>query len=180
MENDISQFSKTTKISNIKEFLENKHKVKLRYIDVYNVFRSIHPKLGANDTDNLINELKSRSFIYFHDINKENQKLCKVLFISPKMMNNLDKFGDVIIIDSTLKSNVYKIPLVIISGINNNGNNVIFGISYVNDETMITYKWIFSNLKSIIKREPLTIYSDGDLGIQGAVEEIFSSSRHLI
>ena len=74
--------------------------------------------------------------------------------------------------DSTYNTNVYRIPLVVLTGIRNDGKNVLFGLALVNDETFETYKWILENFfNANNKQYPKLIVSDGDKAMYKALGE---------
>lgn len=85
------------------------------------------------------------------------QNLCKLFFSTRRMKENLKVFGDVILIDTTYNINYYSTPLVVISGVDNQYQNILFGLSFINNEQQSTYSWILSQFKIIMHREPIVI-----------------------
>lgn len=68
-----------------------------------------------------------------------------------------------------------------ISGINNEGKNIVLGFALVKRETMETYKWIISNLLRFNDGvEPRVILTDFDASMCGAIEESFNQTTHLL
>ena len=58
------------------------------------------------------------------------------------MRDNYAKYGDVMFIDATYQTNKYKLPLLVMSGINSNGENVIFGMGLLSKEDAASYDWV--------------------------------------
>ncbi len=58
-----------------------------------------------------------------------------------------------------------------ISGINNEGKNIVLGFGLVKRETMDTYKWVLNNLLRFNDGvEPGVILTDYDASMCGAIE----------
>jgi len=56
------------------------------------------------------------------------------------MMANYRLYGDIMLIDSTYRVNHYNFLLIIYSGLDSGGRNIIFGLSVVNNETEETHE----------------------------------------
>ena len=67
------------------------------------------------------------------------------------MQSNYDKYGEICIIDFTYRINLYSAHLLIISGINNEGRNVIFAMDIINIEREGIFYWIFREFQKSIK-----------------------------
>ena len=50
-----------------------------------------------------------------------------------KMQLQYEQYGNIVIVDTTYRINMYNVPLGIISGINNEGRNLIFSMAFVNN-----------------------------------------------
>lgn len=55
------------------------------------------------------------------------------------------------LIDSTYRVNHYNIPLVVYSGVDCGGYNILFGLAIVNSETSDVHKWCLEELFNIHK-----------------------------
>jgi len=100
-----------------------------------------------SDSDNLIKllnfiKLKNPKNILAHQLTKD-EKLSKLIWISDRMKANFDNFGDVILFDTTFKTNRFKLSLGIFLGISNNGKNSFFGITLLNNESEESFIWTF-------------------------------------
>ena len=193
---EIRNFNKFSKPSEVREFLESKYGRKLDYLVVYNEFRRIFPRFGSLDCQNFIDYLEEngafwKSSLDVEDLNSRDgqlqteriedvQNLCKLFFSTRRMKENLKVFGDVILIDTTYNINYYSTPLVVISGVDNQYQNILFGLSFINNEQQSTYSWILSQFKIIMHREPTVIYSDGDLALSSAISKIFPNVEHRL
>ena len=89
------------------------------------------------------------------------------------MRNHYFQYNDILLIDSTYKTNKYSYPLVIIS-VANKGKNIIFAVAFINDETQATYKWVLNSFLNLMESvHPTIIISDKDLAIMSAIQEVF-------
>ena len=107
----------------------------------------------------------------------EEQRLKRCLFISPEMLSYAQYFLDIVIVDSTYKRNRFNMVLVNILGINNYGKNVMLAFGLINDETTLTYNWIFNKLKKAWRRDPFNFVSDECASILNGIKNNFNSRQ---
>ena len=111
---------KSDRISEIKERIETAFSCKIDYCKVYHEFRRIYPHLGTKDCENFLKFLDENGSLHLEETKPCNESLCKLFFQTKAMYHHYEKFGDIVLIDTTYNTNHYSIPLVIISGIDNN------------------------------------------------------------
>lgn len=174
-----NNYTKRDKVSDVKLKLELKFDIKLDYWSVYSEFMKQHPRLGQEDCQNFINFLLKNDISYRQSIDPDNS-LCKLVFITKRMLLNYQKFYDIILIDSTYNTNYYSIPLVLISGIDNNMKNVIFAIALINDETKETYQWIWRQFLELTQIKPKLVISDNENSIVSSIESELDGSFHRL
>jgi len=58
------------------------------------------------------------------------------------MRRNYELYKDTMFMDATYATNPYRMPLVVFSGVNNEGKNCVLGYAIVKRETMETYTWL--------------------------------------
>ncbi|KAL6130824.1 hypothetical protein ACLB2K_069203 [Fragaria x ananassa] len=79
-------------------------------------------------------------------------------------------YGDVLIFDSTYKTNVYNRPLVLFVGTNNHRGSIVFGAALLSDETVETYTWLLRKfLDSMNGKMPKAVITDGDEAMRTAI-----------
>ena len=162
MINDIISHPHNTNITYIGSFLTKKYNREFAYSQIYREFRRFYVKFKSNDASNLINLLRERRFEFLMVSNIEDESLTKLIFTNKEMQK-------------------YCYPLVILSGSDNQGKNIIFAVAFINDETQLTYNWVlnaFSNLMNSI--HPIVIISDQDFAIISAIEDIFPNTTHYL
>ena len=124
---------------NIEEALDKKYATEIDYMAVYTQVRKNYPRFGINDTNSFLQFLRVNNIYHTFQISDSDQSLCKIFFKTKLMQANYDKYGEICIIDSTYRINIYSAPLLIISGINNKGRNVMFAITIINNERKDTF-----------------------------------------
>ena len=115
----------------------------------------------ANNLKNILNNSASIGIISDYLLN-ENNKLRNLVFTTEYMRKLYESFNDVVLVDTTFGTNRFKMPLLVISGINNEGQNILFGFSLLENETRETFNWVFEKFfREIMKFPPRFIITDG-------------------
>ncbi|XP_065871857.1 PKS-NRPS hybrid synthetase cheA-like [Euphorbia lathyris] len=85
-------------------------------------------------------------------------------------------------IDSTYKTNKYKMPFVEIVGMTPCNNNFKIAYAIVKDETEGSYRWILQRLKILLGDDlnPTIVVSDRELGLLKPIQEVFPQAAHLL
>ncbi|KAL6145669.1 hypothetical protein ACLB2K_056354 [Fragaria x ananassa] len=90
-------------------------------------------------------------------------------------------YGDVLIFDSTYKTNMYGKPLVVFVGVNNHRGTVIFGSALLVDETEETYNWVLTAfLASMQQKKPVSVITDSDEAMRKALGNVMPEARHRL
>ena len=84
------------------------------------------------------------------------------------------------LIDSTYQTIVYKVPLVIFTGIGRDGRNLVFAMAFINNEKYETYQWILKQFTETNGKMPKLFVTDGDPAICKAVSDYSESSEHFV
>ncbi|KAL6214945.1 hypothetical protein ACLB2K_014377 [Fragaria x ananassa] len=88
-------------------------------------------------------------------------------------------YGDVLIFDSTYKTNMYEKPLVVFVGTNNHRGTVIFGSALLVDETEETYNWVLTAFLASMKQKKLvSVINDSDEAMRKALGNVMPEARH--
>ncbi|XP_021745121.1 protein FAR1-RELATED SEQUENCE 5-like [Chenopodium quinoa] len=89
-------------------------------------------------------------------------------------MQNISKLmGDVLIFDTTYRTNKYGLICAPFVGINNHWRTTMFGCAFITDKKTETFVWLLSIFKkSMSGIEPKSIFTDQDLAMSNAIPEI--------
>ena len=90
-------------------------------------------------------------------------------------------FGDVLVFDTTYRTNAYKKPFVILAGVSNHFMTTIFGCALLPDETMETYTWVLEMLMEAMDgKRPISVVTDGDRAMRQAIKRVIPNCRHRL
>lgn len=180
MKLEIGRFHKRSKVTEIKDHIETTFNCKINYSTVYNEFRRQFPLFGPDDCQKFIEFLETNNCAYKNSL-EENTSLSKLIFSTQIMRKNYEKFSDIVLIDSTYKTNFYSVPLVILSGVDHNYQNILFAIGLINNETAETYSWIMDQFCQIHNnRKPDLMISDSEAAIISAIENRLQGTPHRL
>ena len=133
----------------------NLEQIKYRVLKLLNSNR--HPDNDAYDFVEIAKNCPNSFFSY--ELDEEN-RFQKSLFLSDVMLIYSSKFLDIVIIDSTYKRNRFNLILVNIIGIDNYGRNIMLGFGLLDNETSLSYEWLFRELKKNWNESPLNFVVD--------------------
>jgi len=90
-------------------------------------------------------------------------------------------FGDVIVFDSTYKTNRYNPPLVHFVGVNHRKRTVVFGCGIISHENTNSFEWLLRTFSDAnIQKHPISVITDGDLAMQRAIRIVWLNSSHRL
>lgn len=123
----------------------------------------------------------------YYEVEKdEENRLISCCFMSPRMKTLLEFFNDVIVIDTTHKTNRFNMPLMDVIIINNMGQSCTTFFALLKNQTYEAYRWALCCLKSRMKKNPLVIFTDdeealtkGKLILQTFSNVIYSNQRYF-
>ncbi|XP_071727654.1 protein FAR1-RELATED SEQUENCE 11-like [Rutidosis leptorrhynchoides] len=88
------------------------------------------------------------------------------------------KYGDVVVFDTTFKVNSYDMPFGIFVGVDNHEITVLFGCALLRNETTTTFQWLFKNFCLLMRRPPLKILTDQDQWMTQTIAKEIPSAKH--
>lgn len=101
--------------------------------------------------------------------------------MTEQMRRNYELYSDVVFMDATYACNDQTMPLVVFSGVSNEGRNVLLGFALLRNETMESYEWLLGTLARLNEgREPRVLLTDFDASMAGAIERTLTKTEHLL
>ena len=181
---EIGNFDSKSSPRTVKNFINMKFNESLvDYHQVYYQLNKNTKKYRDSDAQILLETLEKNEFIFryqIEDLNEEECRLKLVSFTNSKMRALYTKFNDVVFLDSTLNTNVYKMPLVLASVVDENGKNNIIFVSFLPDETKQSYEILFTHFIELFSIYPKTIVTDFDKAIVNIIDEKLKDSTHFL
>ncbi|XP_028118377.1 protein FAR1-RELATED SEQUENCE 5-like [Camellia sinensis] len=119
-------------------------------------------------------------FFYKYDKDQEN-RLGKLFWADSRSRLDYAAFGDVLVFDTTYKTNAYNKPFVIFIGVNNHFETTIFACNLLVDETISTYTWVLQKLlETMDNKRPVSVLIDGDMAMREAIQKVFPNAKHRL
>ncbi|XP_010689388.2 protein FAR1-RELATED SEQUENCE 11-like isoform X2 [Beta vulgaris subsp. vulgaris] len=150
--------------------------------DIRNLFTRVKKTVSGDDVANLLQYFKSckeenSNFHYIVKVDHEG-KLEHLLWCPAQSIDWYDKYGDVVVFDTTYKVNVYDMPCGIFVGVNNHGKTILYGCALLRNETIETFKWLMKNFVAIMRKPPKTIITDQDPWMTQAIAQELPYTKH--
>jgi len=156
---------KTRSLIDLQEVINKKFATTFEYYQiVYQVKKLFDKNFGTADDDayNFVEEIKKEISTNGgrFSIEKEQNRLKRVVFVSNFMLNYSQFFLDIVLIDSTYRRNRFNMPLVNVIGVNNYGKNILLAFGLLSDEKTDSYEWLLGKLKDFWRKSPQLVISD--------------------
>ncbi|XP_074282691.1 protein FAR1-RELATED SEQUENCE 5-like [Silene latifolia] len=136
--------------------------------------------IEGGDTATLINLLTRRQsedsgFFIRVQFNEEG-RLCHLFWCDSMMREDYRLYHDVLIFDTTYRTNRYNLICGAFVGINNHWSNVMFGCAFLSEEKEESFQWLFNVFNEAMGDDlrPVSIFTDQDKAMTNAVEVVFS------
>ncbi|PKU77617.1 protein FAR1-RELATED SEQUENCE 5-like [Dendrobium catenatum] len=154
--------------------------------DAYNyIKKEIRAKIENGDSNSLIELFKNRSAednLFAWDVQTDDkERLVNFFWVDDLGRVDYDCFGDIIIFDTSYRLNKYNLVCAPIIGVNNHWQNIILGMTFLSDETIDSFCWLFQTFLRIMdNKHPVTIFTDQDQAMARAIEIVFPNTRHRL
>ncbi|XP_031111858.1 protein FAR1-RELATED SEQUENCE 5-like [Ipomoea triloba] len=97
------------------------------------------------------------------------------------MMRDYELFGDLLVHDTTHRTNKYDMICGPFVGMNHHCMNVMFGCGFLLNERIESFVWLFrSFLRSMNGKSPQSIMTDQCAAMAAAISQVFPTSRHRL
>jgi len=132
----------------------------------------------ANRGDNkplqyLISKLEEHSYTYFSRTQSESNKIEDIFWAHRTSVKLFNNFPTVLVIDSTYKTNMYKMPMFEVVGVTSTDLTYSVGFGFEKEENFI---WVLKMLRKLLTSKmnmPKVIVTDRDMSLMKAVENVF-------
>ncbi|XXG56079.1 hypothetical protein AAC387_Pa03g3588 [Persea americana] len=131
-------------------------------------------------------QVKNPSFFYAVHLDDE-YRMTNFFWIDARSRMAYNYFGDVVIFDTTYKTNRYGMPFAPFLGANHHKQPISFGCALLLDESETSLVWLFSTwLEAMSGRYPISIVAEHDPAIGAAIAKVFPKTnyrfckRHII
>jgi hypothetical protein len=175
-----------------RRFLQSVHGVSIDR-DVFRNLVSRHKReLGmvdsAKDFVQLLEWLQlqianTSAYARYHVSSDDGYEVDAVFYMSADMIYHLSRNGTVLVMDTTFKTNRFHWPLLIVCGINEHWQTIVFAIALVHHQTTTTFTWALQQMQLAVGPEKLAavtcVVTDGDSAMSAAITELLPQALHL-
>ncbi|XP_012832675.1 PREDICTED: protein FAR-RED ELONGATED HYPOCOTYL 3-like [Erythranthe guttata] len=130
----------------------------------------------------LIELLEEHNYYKWFRTDETTHAVIDLMWAHPLSVELLSKFPYVILLDSTYKTNQYKLPLLEIVGVTPVGKFFTVGVVFMRHENEEHYTWVLQRLKRLFPPHtlPSALVTDRELGLLKAIENVFPTVPHLL
>ncbi|KAK9715575.1 hypothetical protein RND81_06G174200 [Saponaria officinalis] len=136
---------------------------------------------NRNPAQQMLRLASKNGYVHFWEAKDDSTELTHIFMAHPGALMLLRAYPYVIIIDSTYKTNLYKMPMVEVVGLTPVGKTFMIGYGFVTKETTESYTWVLEKVRQMLGGvTPNAIVTDREQGLLEAVSLVFPDSRHLL
>ncbi|XP_058186150.1 protein FAR1-RELATED SEQUENCE 5-like [Rhododendron vialii] len=152
--------------------------------DCFNHLRNVrHRDLDCGDAQSVLNYFKTKQAHnpqFFYAIQcDESGRAINFFWVDSLSCMAYQYFGDVVTFDTTYRINKYDMPFAPFTGVNHHMQSIQYGCALLQDETEVTFVWLFQTwLDAMGGRPPTSIITNQDLGMKEAIAKVFPNTRH--
>lgn len=134
-------------------------------------------KIESGDAQTFIDMIQEESELdqkFFYSIKLDSEaRLASIFWRDSLMKEDYTIYGDVVVFDTTYRTNKYNLICAPFLGINNHGKNVMFGCAFISDEKTETFEWLFKAFrKSMGGKYPISIFTNQDPAIANGIGKV--------
>nr|GEU67190.1 protein FAR1-related sequence 5-like [Tanacetum cinerariifolium] len=116
---------------------------------------------------------------YFAMHLKEDGTFESVFWADGRSRSSYCKFGNVVVFDTTYQTNKFSLPFALFVGVNHHGQSILLGTALLENETEITFTWLFKEfLNCMHDCPPISIITDQDVAMGKSIAKVFPKIKH--
>ncbi|CAH9118102.1 unnamed protein product [Cuscuta europaea] len=97
------------------------------------------------------------------------------------MRSDYERFGDLVVHDTTYRTNKYDMICGPFIGMNQHCKNIMFGCGFMLNEKVESFVWLFQTfLKSMGVKHPISFMIDQSFSMAAAIKYVFPGARHRL
>ena len=97
------------------------------------------------------------------------------------MREDYNIFGDVVVFDTTYRTNKYDMICVSFVGMNHHNKNIMLECRFILNERIESFIWLFQTfLSSMGGKHPMTIMTDQAPSIAATIRSVFPQAKHRL
>ncbi|XP_061999955.1 protein FAR1-RELATED SEQUENCE 5-like [Rosa rugosa] len=125
-------------------------------------------------------QMEDSNFFYSVQVDQYN-RVTNFFWRDSRSKLDYDCFGDVVLFDTTFRTQKYNLICAPFVGVDHHWKNVLFGCAFLSDERTDSFTWLFETfLESMGNKRPKTIFTDEDNAMEKAIEIILPGTHHRL
>jgi hypothetical protein len=149
---------------------------------------NLRPKLATKfvDVRQMIEGLQASGYLVRWSVNEKNE-LAMLFFAHQRSRETALRFPEVVVLDSTYRTNNLKLPFVNIVGVSNLGvdhlRNFAIAGAWVTSEDEASMTWVIRTLRDVVfdgSVTPVTFVTDHQLATKNAISKIFTDAELIL
>ena len=151
---------------------------------IYNVRQAYRASQKGPRTElqHLMKLLERDKYVHWHRRLDTSDIVKDIFWAHPDAIKLLNLFHIVLVLDSTYKTNKYRLPLLEIVGVTPTDLTFSVAFAYLESERTDDFIWALQKLRGLILRDalPEVIVTDRDTALMNAVLNVFPTSTNLL
>jgi hypothetical protein len=152
--------------------------------DVYNYLQSRNHVDYWNDASEFVkrcHSMRNEKRLALFDLSVDEDGVLNKMFFCPTSgYEHAKRYGQMIAMDATYKTNRFRLPLVTIIGEDNEGRTKGLAYAFLTQEASSDYTWVMQCLKRCLGNcDPTFLITDGDKAMKRAVDDVFETTAHF-
>ncbi|GJS82356.1 FAR1-related sequence 5-like protein [Tanacetum coccineum] len=134
-----------------------------------------------NDGSSVHDEEETEARSFFDESISKDGTLKSVFWADGRSRSSYCQYGDVVIFDTTYRTNKFSFPFAPFVGVNHHGQSILFGGALLQNETETTFTWLFKSFLNCMHYcPPVSIIKDQDIAMGNAIAKKFESEWHEV
>jgi hypothetical protein len=137
---------------------------------------------GRTPVRALLDELSDTNKYIFDFRVDSNNNITDLLFAHRTSLDMIRKYGAVLLMDCTYKTNKFKMPLLEVTGVTSFWTTFFCCFVFVAEENQEHYEWALNVIKRKLYNghHPVTIATDRELALVNAIRSVFPSTNNVL
>jgi hypothetical protein len=128
-------------------------------------------------------EIANKAAVARYHVNESvGYELDGVFYMSADMVYHLDRNGEVLVMDTTFKTNRFHWPLLLVCGVNEHWQTIVLAVGLLHHQTTALFSWALEQMASAVSPEAwgaiATVITDGDAAMSAAIDARLPHALH--
>jgi len=127
----------------------------------------------------LISKLEEHNYVYFSRMRNESTTIEDIFWAHPTFVKLFNNFPTVLVMDSTYKTNMYKMPMFEIVGVTSTNLTYSVGFGFVTHEKEENFVWVLQMMRKLLTLKTnmsKVVVTDRDTTLMNVVANVLTES----